>query len=109
MSRDKNIRKMILRMVEKIKKEYQPEKIILFGSYSWGKPTKDSDVDLLIIKKTTERHIDRAVRVRDIIDKENRSVPLDILVYTPKELKERLRARDCFVKSILTKGEVIYE
>ncbi|MCK4357243.1 MAG: nucleotidyltransferase domain-containing protein [Candidatus Cloacimonetes bacterium] len=109
MNRDKNIRKIILRMVEKIKTEYQPERIVLFGSYSWGKPTRDSDVDLLIIKKTNERHIDRAVRVREIVDKENRMVPLDIVVYTPQELKQRLKARDYFIKKILTKGDVIYE
>ncbi len=96
-------------MVEKIKNEYQPEKIILFGSYSWGKPTRDSDVDLLIIKNTNERHIDRAVRVREIVDKENRVIPLDIVVYTPRELKQRLKASNSFIKTILTKGEVLYE
>ena len=109
MNGNRNIRKIISRMAEKIKNEYQPEKIILFGSYSWGNPTKDSDVDLLIIKKTNERHIDRAVRVREILDKENRAVPLDLVVYTPGELKQRLKAKDCFIKTILAKGEVIYE
>lgn len=96
-------------MAEKIKNEYQPEKVILFGSYAWGEPTRDSDVDLLIIKKTKERHIDRAIKVREIVDKENREVPLEVLVYTPKELKQRLKARDGFIKTILSKGEVVYE
>lgn len=53
------IRQIILRMVEKIAKEYQPRKIILFGSYAYGEPTQDSDVDLLIIKNTDKRPIDR--------------------------------------------------
>lgn len=95
-------------MVEKIKTEYEPEKIILFGSYCWGKPTKDSDIDLCIVKNTNERHIDRIIKVREIIDAENREVSLDVLVYTPEEIGERLKASDGFIKAIFEKGEVIY-
>jgi len=52
-------KEMIGRTVERIKKEYQPEKTILFGSYAWGEPDKHSDLDLFIIKETQERHIDQ--------------------------------------------------
>ena len=41
-------------VADKIAKEFQPEKIILFGSYAWGKPTEDSDVDLCIIKEVED-------------------------------------------------------
>ncbi|MBI4285708.1 MAG: nucleotidyltransferase domain-containing protein, partial [Chloroflexi bacterium] len=48
MVKSKRIQKIIAEVVEKIKKEYQPEKIILYGSYAYGKPTRDSDIDLFI-------------------------------------------------------------
>lgn len=95
-------------MVEKLVKQYQPEKIILFGSYAWGKPTKDSDVDLFIIKETDERHIDRAIRVNEILDEENGLVALESLVYTKNETQRRLEMEDPFIKKIMLKGTVLY-
>ena len=108
MSVNKETKKIILSMVEKIKTEYKPEKIILFGSCAWGKSIKGSDVDLFIIKKTGERHIDRAIRVCEIIDKENCLVGVDVLVYTPDELSYRLNIGDVFIKKVLNEGEVLY-
>lgn len=108
MMRDESPREIINRIVEKIKREYQPEKIILFGSYAWGKPTKHSDIDLFIIKDTTARGIDRAVEVRKILDEENAMFPLDVLVYTPNEMKRRLEIGDDFVKDIIDKGKILY-
>lgn len=108
MVKDKTTREIINRMVEKIKREYQPEKIILFGSYAWGNPTEHSDIDLFIIKDTGARGIDRSVKVRTILDEENAILPLDVLVYTPNEIKRRLEIEDDFVKDILEKGEILY-
>jgi predicted nucleotidyltransferase len=108
MIKDKRTKEIINRIVEKIKSEYQPEKIILFGSYAWGKPTKHSDIDLFIIKNTTARRIDRAVEVREILDEENAMFPLDVLVYTPDEIKRRLEIEDDFVKDIIDKGKILY-
>ena len=67
-----NKKTIIKQIAKKIANKYKPEKIILFGSYAYGKPRKDSDIDLLIIKKTKARHIDRAVKIREIIKDENR-------------------------------------
>ena len=99
---------LLKKMVTKIKDKYKPEKIILFGSYAHGKPKKDSDIDLLIIKKTTDRHIDRAVKVCEIIKKENRLVAIDTLVYTPDEINMRLKLGDDFIKGILENGITLY-
>lgn len=104
----KNIKKIIKTISNKIKTEYHPDKIILFGSYAWGKPTKHSDVDLFIIKKTNKRHIDRSVEIRDILDEENGMVALDPIVYTPDETKRRIKIGDDFIKKIITKGVVLY-
>ncbi len=107
----KNIPKhkqIIRRIVEKIKKEYNPEKILLFGSYAWGNPTKDSDIDLFIIKDTKEKPRDRQISVREILDEENALFALETLVYTPGEIKKRLDMGDDFIKKIINKGTVVY-
>jgi len=106
--RNKRVKRLIQVMAEKIKKEYTPEKIILFGSYAWGKPNKDSDIDLFIIKRTNERHIDRSVRVAEILDEENALFAIEPLVYTPEEVSYRLKIGDPFIKKIMKKGRILY-
>jgi len=98
----------IEKIVSRVVKGYQPEKIILFGSYAYGEPNADSDLDLLIIKKTSERFIDRLIHVRKIVSDPKRSIPLGPIVLTPDEIEERLAIGDKFVEEIVTKGKVIY-
>lgn len=105
---DEEVRKTILGIVEKIKREYQPEKIILFGSYAYGMPDRDSDIDLLIIKDTQDRPIDRRVAVARIASDPKRLIPFEPIVLTPKELNERLEVGDQFIRETLQKGEVLY-
>lgn len=108
MTADEELRKIILNIVEKIKREYQPEKIILFGSYAYGTPDRDSDIDLLIIKETRDRPIDRRVAVARIASDSKRLIPFEPIVLTPKELSERLEIGDQFIEEIIRKGEVLY-
>lgn len=105
---DREARKTIFDIVEKIKKEYQPDRIILFGSYALGNPDRDSDIDLLIIKDTPDRRIDREVDVARIASDRKRLIPFEPIVLTPKEVDERLKRGDQFIKEILQKGEVLY-
>src|SRR6266540_5256302 len=94
--------------IERIVSELKPEKIILFGSYAYGNPTPDSDVDLLVIMKTKAKEIDRYVAVSNLLYP--RQFPGDILVKTPKEVEEASRKKGhFFMREILTKGKVIYE
>ena len=104
----KRINKLIKSITEKIRDNYKPEKIILFGSYAYGKPKKDSDIDLLIIKKTNARHIDRSVKIREILKEENGVVAIEPLVYTPEEINKRLELEDDFIKTILERGVVLH-
>ncbi|MEK7534169.1 MAG: nucleotidyltransferase domain-containing protein [Patescibacteria group bacterium] len=98
----------IKELTEKIVKDYKPEKIILFGSYAWGKPHTDSDVDLFIVKESRKRQIDRMRELRmKLIG--NNFLPMDLLIYTPKELDRRLAIGDFFVREIMEKGQVLYE
>lgn len=105
----REIKSILTEIVEKLKNEYKPLKIILFGSYAYGNPTGDSDIDLLILKNTTEKRADRFVQVKKIIYNPARKVPVSPLVYTPGELEARIRIGDDFIKEITRKGVVLYE
>ncbi|MEW5768348.1 MAG: nucleotidyltransferase domain-containing protein [bacterium] len=106
-----NTKKDILKeVIDILIKEYMPEKIILFGSYCYGKSTKDSDIDLLIIKDTQKKNrIDRFVEVKRIIYNPRFKISISPLILTSNELNERLEMGDDFLREITTKGEVLYE
>ncbi|HNK63690.1 MAG TPA: nucleotidyltransferase domain-containing protein [Anaerolineales bacterium] len=94
--------------IQRIVSELKPEKIILFGSYAYGTPTPDSDVDLLVVMRTRAKTIDRYVMVSNILDP--REFPVDIIVKTPKELREEQKKKSgFFLREIITKGKVLYE
>ena len=103
-----NVRHMLQTIVEKLLVEYKPRQVILFGSYAYGVPGPDGDVDLLIIKDTSERFIERRMFVRRVLSDPKRTLPLEILVLTPDEVAGRLRAGDQFLREIMEKGEALY-
>src|SRR5207253_9462555 len=88
-----------------IAERFQPDKIILFGSYAYGTPTRDSDVDLLVIMPTRNQ-IAQAVRIDEAIEP---GFALDLLVRTPKVLEQRLRWGDWFLREIVERGTVLYD
>jgi predicted nucleotidyltransferase len=100
-------RKLLREITERIVDAVNPEKIILFGSYAYGKPTLDSDIDLLVIMRSRQRPIERARAISDLFL--HRRFGMDILVRTPGELKERLRIGDYFFREITQRGKVLYE
>ena len=85
---------------------FHPHKVILFGSYAGGKPTADSDVDLLVAMKTPLPNVEQAVAIRREIEF---SFPTDLLVRTPRQIAERLALGDVFMREVVTKGIVLYE
>jgi len=94
--------------IEILVSKLKPEKIILFGSYAYGNPTPDSDVDLLVIMKTRARDIDRYIAVSNLLYP--RQFPVDILVKTPREIEvESKKKGNFFLREILNKGKVLYE
>jgi predicted nucleotidyltransferase len=84
-----------------------PHKIILFGSYVYGTPTADSDVDLLVIVDTQARPVDRYLRVSRLL--RPRPFPLDLLVKTREEIEQALARDDTFMREITAQGRVLYE
>ncbi len=95
-------------IVKRIAQGYQPLKVILFGSHAWGEPTDDSDIDLLIIKDTSERFIDRWVAIRELIADPGRRIPVQPIVVTTGELNRRVAIGDQFFQRIITHGKVLY-
>jgi uncharacterized protein len=83
-------------------REFHPKKIIRFGSYAHGKPTKDSDVDLVVIMpfrgSDTKKVVEMQMRV-------GAPFPMDMLLWKP----DRERRTDYFTREILTRGKVMYE
>lgn len=96
----------IQHIAEQIRREFTPQKIILFGSHSWGNPDSDSDVDLLVVARFEGKPWRFAVEIRERIKAE---VPLDLLARTPEQLQERLAKHDMFLMDIVTRGKVLYE
>lgn len=97
----------ISKIARKIQNEYKPEKIILFGSYAYGVPTKDSDIDLLIIKESNKKRVDRFCEVRKII-RDVKGVSVQPIIFTRSEINKRLKMGDDFIKKILNEGKVLY-
>jgi len=89
---------------ERIKKEYNAEKVILYGSYARGEATEDSDIDLLIIARTDERMFERMATVLEIVHDLYDNLPLSPIVLSPEELQERLRLGDQFIKGVIEEG-----
>jgi predicted nucleotidyltransferase len=103
---------VIQQIVDTIRDQYEPEKIILFGSRVWGKPHEDSDLDVLVIKESEAHEIDRMREVSLLVEgfqKRPHLLPLDILVKTPSELQHRLAIGDDFIQEIVARGRVAYE
>lgn len=102
------VAKTLPQAVKKIAAALKPEKIILFGSYAYGNPTPDSDVDLLVIMETEESIKDRYLTVGRLL--RPRQFPVDIIVKTPQEIKHALKNKgNFFIQEIVANGKVLYE
>jgi len=93
-------------IVQRLISAYDPERIILFGSHATGGVREGSDIDLLIVKETDLRPIDRRIEVERLLS--NRQVPLDLLVYTPQELRGLYAAGSPFIEEVIETGRVLY-
>lgn len=85
-----------------VAREFHPRKIILFGSYAYGKPTPDSDVDIVVVIPFRGRDVRMMGEIRTRV---GAPFPMDLLVWTPK----RARKTDFFTREVLAHGKVMYE
>jgi len=102
----------ILSEIKKILVPFGIEKIILFGSFAYGVPNIDSDIDLLVIKKNLPESETRNFRLKlkkALWLKIGRyNLPFDLLVDNEERIKKRIEMGDLFYKEIYSKGKVIY-
>jgi uncharacterized protein len=91
---------------QQIVEEFQPEQIILFGSYAYGQPNQDSDVDLLVVLPFEGLPVYKAIEIRK---KLKPTFSLDLITRTSKQIQQRLDMGDFFIKDILQKGHILYE
>jgi predicted nucleotidyltransferase len=98
-------RAVIRRFARQIADQFRPDKIILFGSYAYGRPHKDSDVDILVVMPAYDE-ISQAVRIRQ---KTDHPFPLDLIVRTPDDLQWRLEEGDWFLRESVSQGKVLYD
>ena len=95
MATDARLKKILFQIIEAIKTKYNPEKIILYGSFAYGVPDENSDIDLLVIKESSDRPLDRMTLVHRIVDIRDSTYPaLSPIVLTPEEIKQRLEIGD---------------
>jgi predicted nucleotidyltransferase len=97
----------IKRFALRIAEQFRPEKIILFGSYAYGEPNADSDVDLLVVM-AGRNQLDQAGRIYLEIPVPF-PIDVDVIVRTPTNLKKRLARGDLFTTEIVSKGKILYE
>jgi predicted nucleotidyltransferase len=95
----------IRRYARQVGKLFRPQKIILFGSYAYGQPNYDSDVDLLVVMPARNQ-LDQAAKIRLAIPA---PFSMDLIVRTPQRMQERLEWGDSFVTEIVARGKVLYE
>lgn len=92
--------------VGKVVREFHPDRVVMFGSHAYGKPRKDSDVDLLVVMQHGGAAVEQAARIRRSI---RAGFPLDIIVRSPAEIRKRLAMGDGFIREVLEKGKVLHE
>ena len=95
-------------MCNRVADEFQPEKIILFGSYASGIPNEDSDIDVLVVMplRRGQRRVRPAAAIRTRVPA---SFPMDVIVRSPHEIALRLGRGDGFVADIVSRGHVMYD
>lgn len=96
----------IISFADDVAERYQPQRIILFGSYAYGTPTADSDVDLLVVMPHLGPAYRLAARIRVEIGSR---FPMDLLVRSQNEIEKRVRGNDFFLKEVVERGLVLYD
>ncbi len=97
------------KIVEVLKKNYNPQKIILFGSLARGELHKGSDIDMLIIKDSKKKRYYRVLEVLEMVKEIKRNFPFGPLIITPKEFEKGFQENRYFIRQIAKDGKILYE
>jgi uncharacterized protein len=96
----------ILRYVDEVAARFNPRRMVLFGSYAYGSPGEDSDVDILIVSDKRQSRTVQALRVRQAV---SAPFPLDLIVRSRPEIERRIGWNDFFLREIMQKGLTLYD
>ncbi len=98
---------LVQEIVKRIIDAVDPDQVILFGSYAYGIPHKESDIDILVIMETDcPRHKQSVALYRALA---GLLIPKDLLVYTPEEVAEWKDVPQAFITQIVKKGVILYD
>ena len=98
--------RLLREIKDRIVEAFDPERVVLFGSFADGSPDDDSDLDLLVVMDSKKR---MAERIREVAAVAHVPfVPMDIIVHTPTELSERVSKGDGFIEEVLANGKELY-
>jgi uncharacterized protein len=102
-----SIEVLLRQIVSRISEKMKPEKIILFGSYAWGKPNEGSDIDLfIVVSESNKRSYQRAQEVYRLL--RGIVAPIEIIVQTKDEVSRNLKVTTSLAKKVLEEGRVLY-
>jgi len=102
-----NIQKDLQTILETVKRQVQLERLILFGSYAYGQPTSDSDIDVCIVAETEQSKIETLRNIRtELFAKAEK--PIDFVFFTPLEFYTRSQVPNSFEWKIENKGQTLY-
>ncbi len=93
-------------LCNRIVQDFHPERIILFGSYAYGNPTPDSDVDILVVLPFEGKNLYKSL---EILNRANPDFPIDLLARRPDDTERRYREGDPLIREALDRGKVLYE
>lgn len=99
-------REHIFAFANAVADRFHPRQIILFGSYAYGSPTADSDVDLLVVMHHKGHAARQAVAIRQTV---RSGFPMDLMVRNPAEIRRRLAMGDAFIREVYDRGIRLYE
>ena len=108
-----NYKKNIEEMARRIKSSLDVKQIILFGSYAYGLPDENSDVDMIVVlnekgfANSFSERIKRKTKVSQLISDIRRTVPVDLLVFTIDEWNYSIKQDSCFINEVNTRGVII--
>jgi predicted nucleotidyltransferase len=105
--RRENVQKQIMTMADRIIKQFDPVKIILFGSHARGDAGSDSDVDLLVIMRIDGSKRERQLEIRSALH--DVRIPKDIIVSTPEEFEWRKEIVGTVEYPAAREGKILYE
>src|ERR1041385_1192198 len=98
--------RQIIQFTNKIAAAFRPQRVIVFGSYAYGTPTEDSDVDILVVMNYRGASYRKAAAIRALVPYD---ISCDVLVRSAHELTRRVAMNDFFLCDVIDNGIVLYD